>query len=295
MKKLLALLTAVLLASSVALPVLAHTTSQQGILAKASNAGTHKYYGDEANGWIINEEGHTNGTVLKYRFATNVLNSVKSLVIGGAAKWTATNQTVTISQDSSAGGVVEMMDLDSSIVAQTVKTAVDSDGHVTQWVMTLNTDYLITDPDDPTPSYLITAQDVAHEFGHVIGLRDLKNPANINKIMYFSNSCTATVPNTWDIRGARLILGRHYSHTWEYVYYGQNAAGNKRRCRRCSYCQGRKDNSIELCSYNAAGVCVLCGEPQNNSGTTGLPHFPVIIMCIPEDIRRTAAHIYHAA
>ena len=277
MRKLFALVLVVLLIGAIAEPVLAHTTSQQGILVKSSNAGSHKYYGGEEIGWIINEEGHTNGTELKYRFATNVLNSVKTLVSSGAALWTNTNQTVTISKDNSANGIVEVMDLSSGTVAQTVKQSVDSNGHVTQWVISLNTDYLVMDPDDPPPSHIITKQDVAHEFGHVIGLRDLYDSSNINKLMYSSIDSTATVPNTWDIRGARLILGRHYSHTWEYVFYQTNSSGNNTHRRRCSYCHGIKYNSVEACTYSG-GVCTKCGIPQGYSPSgIGLPTATAIL------------------
>lgn len=48
--------------------VLAHTSSQSGVIEKSPNAGTHAYYGSEEIGWIINEEGHTNGSTLQYIF-----------------------------------------------------------------------------------------------------------------------------------------------------------------------------------------------------------------------------------
>lgn len=206
------ILIAILLAAMVLLSVynsnvLAHNSSQNGVIEKSPTAGTHAYYGSEEIGWIINEEGHTNGSTLQYKFQSGLSEEVKGLVMNGAQKWTNTHETVTISINPSAIGTVKTKSLSENVFAQTVKSGADANGHLTSWRIEINTKHLILDPSDP-PDEVVTASTIAHEFGHVIGLRDLYQSYNINKIMYgYQTPNQASVPHTQDIRGARLILG----------------------------------------------------------------------------------------
>ena len=47
--------------------VLGHTSSLSGVFDK-----TGSLYGKEANGWLVNESLHTNGTKLYYKFAAGI-------------------------------------------------------------------------------------------------------------------------------------------------------------------------------------------------------------------------------
>ena len=151
-------------------------------------------------------------------------------------------------------------------IATTHGMAVDeATGHQYWWVIYINSNSV--NGNGPT----LTVKKLAREFGYIIGLMKLQSSSNSDKIMY-SGSSTATGPAEIEARGARLILGRHYSHTWEYVFYETNNAGNHTHHRRCSYCKGIKYGSIEECTYNAAGVCTKCGTPQGYSPTgAGFP------------------------
>ena len=258
-KRWVSLIVAGLLLFSFAKVCFAHTTSQDGILEKASNAGSHKYFGGNDIGWIINEEAHTNGNYIKYKFATGVPQTVKNIVAGGAAIWTISSPaTAEISMDSAGSGTVIMSDaLPSDKAALTQLICETSTGHQISWIMYINTD---SANGTATP---LTSKKIAHEFGHVIGLMDIGGSSNSGKLMYSGSLASASLASI-EAKGARLILGRHYSHSWEYVFYQTNSSGNNTHRRRCSYCHGIKYNSVEACTYSG-GVCTKCGIPQGYS------------------------------
>ena len=128
----------------------------------------------------------------------------------------------------------------------------DSSGHYTSWKIMVNTRYSIEE------------ETLAHEFGHAIGLYDLYEAKNKDKIMYgYRVGRTATRPTTLDKWGAKVITGAHSSHTWKYKYHSFNSFGNI-HVRYCSSCQGLYNSSPNPapCTYNSSNVCTLCGIPK---------------------------------
>ena len=194
-------------------------------------------------GWIINETKHTNGTTIKYKFDDNTnggfLSTQKSTISAGFALWNTS--PINISQDTTnaVGTVINNPNLGSSVFALLV-TSTNSSGHITSWNLQVNT------------SKTITGVKMAHEMGHIIGLRDLSTTSNKSKIMYQNDSRTATTPHAQDLWGAKIIMGNHASHTWTYVYHSVN----KHR-KLCTACGGYK---TEACTPNANGYCTKCGH-----------------------------------
>lgn len=99
-----------------------------------------------------------------------------------------------------------------------------------------------------------------HELGHVIGLNDLYESRNQNKLMYGYSNTSASSPTSLDIWGAKVITGVHSSHTWGYKYYDTNSTGN-RHVNYCTQCNGLGLN-VTQCVYNTNNVCKTCGTPK---------------------------------
>lgn len=131
-------------------------------------------------------------------------------------------------------------------IAEIYTSNTNSSGHFTSWTIAIRSQ----------EESNLTMAVMAHEFGHVFGLGDLKTYSNRYKLMY-KNCDAGTTPNVTgptsaDIWGAKIITGYHTSHTWEYVY----SSGNK-HLRRCTSCGGFKTQG---CTPDANGYCTKCGH-----------------------------------
>jgi len=232
-------------------PAFAHPASQEGILAKTymGQGGYDDYYiGGENIGWSIDEGMHTNGTTLTYSFSSTdpyLNNTYRSCVITGANLW---NGTVTIinKTDGSGTGIISTANtLNTNVNAAFVGGSVNSLGHLTSWAI------LINRSKDVTPTIL------AHEFGHAIGLNDLYESQNYNKLMCgVSTYSTATGPTSADIWGAKVITGVHTTHTWGYNLIA-GALGNSHQ-KYCTACNGLNPY-VQRCTYGTDNRCTVCG------------------------------------
>lgn len=244
----LSLILLVLLVS----PIYAHSTSQEGVLAKTYHSEYGGLYiGGEDVGWSIDESLHTNGTDITYSFDTtdSYLTSIyKNYTTEGASKWSG---IVTISNKTDGTGVGTVKtyyDGNSGTVARFKSAESNIDGHLTTWTIEMNR------------AKNISSTTMAHEFGHVIGLNDLYESQNQNKLMYGYSSRTVSSPTSLDIWGAKVIIGVHSSHTWRYKFYDITSTGN-RHVNYCASCNGVGINMLK-CTYNINNVCMLCGTPQ---------------------------------
>lgn len=84
----------------------------------------------------------------------------------------------------------------------------------------------------------VTSTTLAHEFGHAIGLNDLYDDQNVNKLMYGVSSRTVSSPTTSDKWGAKVITGVHTTHTWAYKYHSTTGTGQNRHVGYCTSCNG---------------------------------------------------------
>ncbi|KIR03893.1 hypothetical protein P261_02708 [Lachnospiraceae bacterium TWA4] len=190
--------------------VFAHSSSQEGILAKTYHSYGGYYIGGEDVGWSIDEGLHTNGTTLTYSFSSTdtYLNSIyKSYVASGVSKWSGTVNIINKTDGSGTGQISTMNSPNTGTVAMFCKASANSStGHLTSWQIVMNRAY--------TQSAVV----LAHELGHAIGLNDLYASKNSGKLMYGYTSGTATSPTTSDKWGAKVITGGHSSHTWGYKF-----------------------------------------------------------------------------
>lgn len=243
------LVVALLLQSSPC--VFAHSSSQEGILAKSYLAQYDGYYiGGEDVGWSIDEGFHTNGTTITYSFSSTdpyLTSAYKSYVTTAANKWKNT-VTITNKTDGSGTGLISTFhNPNTDIVAVFRNYSANSSGHLIAWQIQMNR------------AYTQTASILAHEFGHVIGLNDLYASKNSGKLMYGFTSGTASSPTSSDKWGAKVITGAHSSHSWGYKYHSTISTGN-RHVKYCTGCNGLTD-IIANCIYNSSNVCTICKIP----------------------------------
>lgn len=99
---------------------------------------------------------------------------------------------------------------------------------------------------------------MAHEFGHVIGLADLYDSRNKNKLMYGDFGTSGGVPSTADKNGAKVITGVHTSHSMGGSYaaiwgYPSSTPAHMSFCSTCNI--GR----VEACTPEI-GTCTKCNK-----------------------------------
>lgn len=233
--------------------VSAHSSSQEGILMKTYMPKYGGYYiGGEEVGWSIDEGNHPYTNIVTYRFAPidyYLTDADKQKVRTGASKWSGT-ATISEVDGNGMGTVTTYNDANDSATAMCTNFNTDSNGHWGYFYLKIN------------KAKTQTATTYAHEFGHALGLNDLYNSSNKNKLMYGQSDRTVSSPTSLDIWGAKVITGQHTSHTWKYKYYDTISSGN-RHVKYCGSCNGYAQ--IANCSYNSSNVCRLCGRGASTS------------------------------
>ena len=153
----------------------AHPASQAGILAKTYHSQYGDYYvGGEDVGWSIDEERHTNGTTITYTFSSSdpyLTSDYMSYVTNGASRWSGTVSIVR--QIVTATGLISTYhNLNTPYYAVFYNLGTNSAGHFTSWEIKMNR------------AKSLSANILAHELGHAIGLNDLYASKNSGKLMY---------------------------------------------------------------------------------------------------------------
>lgn len=270
----------------------AHTTSQKSFLTGYKTVKDDKefyYIGGEDIGWSIDEELHTNGTKIYYTLSGNDITKYKDDISSAASSWSGIAD-IANKTGSVTGKIYTYKKTGNRIVAQTILIDTDKSGHLTKWEMKINL------------AYTVSVATIAHEFGHVIGLNDLYEPKNYNKLMCgYSNACTAIRPMTTDLWGAMVITGQHTNHQWDYKFYKTTGSTSSHiiYCPQCyghlasaadstkpvevkctyaykfygtssqgvnchvKYCTDcNKNMAVSNCTYNPKGICTECGAPK---------------------------------
>lgn len=233
--------------------VSAHPASQEGILAKTYHSKYERYcVGGESVGWSIDETCHTNGTTLTYSFSSsdsNLDSTYKSYVTTGASLWSGTVTIINKTDGSGVGEISTYYDPDARTVAYFGEYSSDSSGHLTSWKIKINR------------AKNVTSTTLAHEFGHAIGLNDLYDDQNIDKLMYGYSSRTVSSPTTSDKWGAKVITGVHTTHTWAYKYHSTTGTGRNQHVGYCTFCNGLSA-TVSECVYNSNNICEYCNIPM---------------------------------
>ncbi len=228
------------------LQVYAHNSSQVDILDHETDNG-HTIIGSESIGWIIDESMHLGSSVLTYRFSNTVTQTQKNSFYAAISIWSNAYPYLSFTESSSGLLYITTNNANNGKIA-TTSGATNSNGHFTSATITINNYY----------SSYINPVSLAHEIGHVIGLNDLYDDGNDNKIMYGYYGTSATAPATEEIWGVSILQNRHgntgYEHDWKYT----NAK------KTCSYCGGVKTEQHHYVwtQYNATyhkGTCTDCG------------------------------------
>ncbi|MBE1556555.1 M43 family zinc metalloprotease [Sporosarcina limicola] len=147
--------------------------------------------------WIVNCSNHAGTTSYTYNFEIGLGNEYKGYTYNGLLRWNGTNEVSIIQNPISQNIVKSHGGPDTSTVAKTTSWANSTTGHKTRWEISYNR-YLMgnrtTDQNNSTAT---------HELGHTIGLSDLYNSTNKNKVMYGVGDRTVHTPSSYDIAGAR--------------------------------------------------------------------------------------------
>jgi len=165
--------------------------------ASAHPSGVTCYPGAEILGYSVDCNNHQANNSFTYSYH-GLLGSYTQYVTSGVSKWSG---TVSISYKTSPllsqGAVSVYTDPDTSTVAEFYNYSSNSSGHLTSWEIRFNKSIM----DGRTTTKNETT--AAHEFGHAIGLNDLKHSTNQSQLMYGYSDRTATAPSTKDIIGAK--------------------------------------------------------------------------------------------
>lgn len=221
--------------------------------------------GGEDVGWNVDASCHTNGTALTYSFDSYnqyLTPACKSAVNNGAKMWsgivTITNKT----DGTGTGGICTYPGTQGSAIARFNNPRTVS-GHLVSWEIQINTVRVSS----------INDIIMAHEFGHAIGLIDLRETRNRQKLMYGNyDNWTSTGLTDSDKWGARVITGSHSTHSFGYSFYQTDANSANWHKYYCTACGGIK--STGKCTYGTNNRCKMCGIPKGQQ-TSGIKINPV--------------------
>ena len=156
--------------------------------------------GSEGLGYVVNctSPGHAGTKAIKYRY-DNVPARYQGFASTGVGRWNKTNAvSISFSPSTLIKNVVQTYyDNNTSTVASVTSYYNSTTRHKTRWTMKYNETLMMFRSDAQNNGT------GTHEFGHTIGLADLYNSSNKNKIMYGYSSRTGGSPTSSDITGAR--------------------------------------------------------------------------------------------
>ncbi|WP_080873460.1 hypothetical protein [Oceanobacillus timonensis] len=165
----------------------------------SAHSGANCNSGSESTGWIVNcsNPGHAGTSSYTYRLDPALDTAYAGYTNVGVNRWNDTGVTNITQAVSSDNLVTSHGGPDEDVVATTRSWYNSSTSHKDRWEISYNT-YVMNDR-----SASQNNGTAAHEMGHTIGLADLYENSNSNKLMYGYSSRTVTSPTSSDIAGAR--------------------------------------------------------------------------------------------
>lgn len=218
------------------------------------------YTKSELSGWIIDEQKHIGTSTFYYGFNDpNLSSTLKSRTETGASYWSTVANI--IRDDASYFNRTNYVEFvgkqysDPGVYAATDAIEYAANGHWNMWQIRINT----------LSAYEETA--AAHEFGHVLGLVDLYNSGNSDKLMYYDMVDFNRRPQAADKNGVRVITGKHTSHSLGSTYYriheDPDRAYHRRFCVTCNII-------LDTACYPKTGKCNTCGFSHTGSSVNSL-------------------------
>lgn len=155
--------------------------------------------GSESVGWKVNCGYHAGTQYINYT-SSGLDSTYKNYTYRGVSNWNSTS-AVNISHSVSSNNIVTSHGgPDSGTVAVTKVWDNPLTGHMTRWEISYNR-YVMGNRTATQNNGTAT-----HELGHGIGLADVKNDSNNNKIMYGFSTRTVFKTVSNDITGAREAI-----------------------------------------------------------------------------------------
>jgi len=228
---------------------------------------TNILYSESETGWVIKESSisgaHSANANITYSFDDstfttvtdafgNVASYLKTDFKNGASLWTTSVPELTITEISS-GGVfnvyTEYKSLDtcvasvSSFGSYAIVDGNSNHMHYTGADIFLNTARMPMGSTNNVPV-------VTHEFGHAIGLKDIYTRKDI--IMYGYSPNPITSPQSYDINGARVILGLHSNNDHVYITTYKSFSEHEKVCNICDGYMVENHNSVTYGIYTGS-------------------------------------------
>lgn len=212
------------------------------------------------SGWTYStQNGHMGTKVSTYKYSSDeVRRAYADYVVAGIGMWTS---YISMSYSaSSTQGLFKISNETSGATASTLVTAVDANGHRTQYEVTIFSYSFDTNSDEGK------ARTIAHEIGHVYGLGHVNTTGDI---MYDTYSETKAVTSA-SRNGMKVVTHVHThsaSTSGTYVATTQSQHG-----LLCSTCKGIYYSSHTLPSayqYNTTSHWRVCSSCGNTVGMIG--------------------------
>lgn len=144
--------------------------------------------------------GHAGVSHYTYNFAADLSNDYKLISNVGIGRWTSTSIVSIQNSLTSNNLITSYGGPDTGIAAITSSWANPTTGHKTRWELSYNR--FTMGNNTLEKNYTIAA----HEIGHTIGLADLYNYTNADKLLYGYMTLTASSPTSADKTGAHEAI-----------------------------------------------------------------------------------------
>ena len=215
---------------------------------------------DDFTGWIYSSaNGHMGSKFIYYKYTNgDVKEKYSTYVDEGMGLWGTVISAIE-SPKTTEGVIDALPDVSTDATARTkgtnptAKTSgreKDSFGHFYKWKITIFENNF----DDNAEKGKIRT--LAHEFGHVYGLGDLRSSEYSSQIMYGTYSTSKNVKDP-DIWGMKVVTHSHtHDTTSTYTYSSEDDSYHMKRCNEC---QGYFEEAHTWVDLGGIYRCTICG------------------------------------